>query len=159
VVLAFAGDRLAGWEAALDASPTGGGPLQTGLARLRELSADLPDLRQVIHGDLLHCNVLVEGPRVRGVLDWGNSMYGDALYDAAWLLFWWPWHPWPGIDIRTELDRHWRARGPVPADLERRLRCYQLRIGLDHLTWYAHRREWDHLARAARQTLALATEG
>jgi len=155
-LLAFAGDRLVGWEAALDSSPTGSGPLRTGVARLQELVAGLPDVRQVVHGDLLYRNVLVEGPRVRGVLDWGNSMYGDALYDAAWLLFWWPWHPWRGIDIRAELDRHWRARGAVPPDLEHRLRCYQLRIGLEHITWYAWRREWDNLERASRQTLALA---
>ena len=158
-VLAFAGDRLVGWRTALAGSPTGDGPLATGLARLQELAADLPDVPQVIHGDLLHRNVLVQGTAVTGIFDWGNSMVGDALYDAAWFLFWWPWHPaWASIDIRAELDRHWAARGDVPRNLEHRLHCYQLRIGLEHLAWYAFTRQWGDLERCAQQTLALAAQ-
>lgn len=157
-VLAFSGDRLVGWRTALEGSPTGVGPLETAFARLQELAPRLPDVKQVIHGDLLYHNVLVEGTEVRAVLDWGNSMYGDALYDAAWLIFWWPWYPaWADIDIRAELDRHWAATGGAPDDLEHRLLCYQLRIGLDHMAWYAFRREWDNLDRCARQTLRLVT--
>jgi len=22
-----------------------------------------------------------------------NSLYGDYLYDAAWLIYWWRWYP------------------------------------------------------------------
>ena len=156
-VVDFAGDRLVGWRAALEGSPTGAGPLQTGLARLRQLSADLPDVRQIIHGDLLAGNVLVSGSEVTAVLDWGNSMYGDALYDAAWLIYWWPWHPaWAGIDIAAELGRHWAVRGGTPPDRERRLLCYQLRIGLDSMAYAAFTADWQGLEANARQTLALA---
>jgi hygromycin-B 4-O-kinase len=155
-LLAFADDRLAGWRDAVAASPTASAALRRGGARLRDVAAGLPDVRQIIHGDLLYRNVLVEGPRVAGIIDWGNSQYGDALYDAAWLLFWWPWHPWSGIDIRGELDGHWARRGAVPPDLEARLRCYQLRIGLEHIVWYAWRGQRAHLERAIRQTLELA---
>jgi hypothetical protein len=31
--------------------------------------------------------------RTPGWRDWGNALYGDHLYDAAWLLYWWPWMP------------------------------------------------------------------
>jgi len=156
-VLAFAGDRLVGWRAALEGSPTGAGPLDTGFAKLQELAADLPDVKQVIHGDLLYHNVLVEGAEVRGLLDWGNSMYGDAIYDAAWLIFWWPWYPnWTTIDIRAELDRHWASSGSAPVSLDHRLLCYQLRIGLDTMAYYAFIGNWQDLDRCARQTLELA---
>lgn len=155
-VLAFAGDRLVGWRAALEGSSTGAGPLNAAFAKLQELAADLPETRQVIHGDLLHQNVLVHGQEVRGIFDWGNSMYGDALYDAAWLIFWWPWFPaWAEIDIRAALDRHWATADAVPADLEHRLLCYQLRIGCDSMAYNAFTENWDDLARTARQTLAL----
>ena len=156
-VLGFTSDRQGGWQAALRKSPAGTAALRTGSARLQALAADLPDVRQLIHGDLLYRNVLVEGPRVRAVLDWGNSMYGDALFDAAWLRFWWPWHPlWAKIDIRAELERHWAAGCGAPPDREARMHCYELRVGLEHIVWYAWRREGEHLQRAAQQVLELA---
>ena len=149
--------RLPGWRAALEGSSTGAGPYDSALARLRALAAEIPDVKQVIHGDLLYHNVLVQGAEVRGIFDWGNSMYGDGLYDAAWLIYWWPWYPaWTAIDIRAELDRHWAAGGTAPGDVEHRLRCYQLRIGLDAMSYNAFTGRWDELARNAQQTLALA---
>lgn len=148
--------RLPGWRAALAGSPTGAGPHDAALGRLRALGADLPDVRQVVHCDLLHDNVLVRGAEVTAVLDWGNSLYGDALYDAAWLLYWWPWYPaWAEIDIGAELRRHWAAEGGLPPDGERRLLCYQLHIGASHMAYSAFTGRWDDLARNAAQTLAL----
>jgi hypothetical protein len=86
----------------------------------------------------------------------GNAAYDDWLYDAAWLLYWWPWYPaWRRIDIRAELDRHWKAGGGLPADLGFRLRCYQLHIGLDAMTYNAFTGRFDELARNAEQTMAL----
>ncbi len=146
--------RLPGWRAALEASPTGAAPFHAAAARFRALVADLPDMKQVIHCDLLCHNVLVEGAAVTAVFDWGNSLYGDALYDAAWLLYWWPWYPgWAEIDIRAALDRHWSGAGRIPADLEHRLRCYQAHIGLCAMVYTAFTQRWDDLARNARQTL------
>ena len=50
--------------------------------------------------------------RLTAIIDWGNALYGDWLYDAAWLIFWWPWFPqWQDIDIAAELERHWDQRG------------------------------------------------
>jgi hygromycin-B 4-O-kinase len=98
-------DRLVGWRSRLKTFPAAYASFQAGYERLSELVEGLPQPRQIIHGDLLHNNVLVQGDRISAVLDWGNSLYGDALYDAAWLLYWWPWYPaWAGIDIRHELN-------------------------------------------------------
>lgn len=61
-------------------------------------------------------------------------MYGDPLYDAARLVFFWSWYPqWAGIDIRAEVAAHWvRGRegsaGPPP-DFDNRLIAYLLHIG------------------------------
>lgn len=157
-ILSVAADRLGDWRAKLEASPVGTRPLDRGLAKLQELARGLPDIQGVIHGDLLHYNVFANGSAISGLIDWGNSLYGDTLYDAAWLIFWWPWYPkWATIDIRAELQRHWASRGAVPPDLHHRLRCYQLRIGLDHMAWYAWKGNMHHLSRCARQTLELAT--
>jgi hygromycin-B 4-O-kinase len=150
--------RVPGWRAALAASPVGMAPFDRGYARLRELARGLPGERHIIHGDLLNRNVLVAGPEITAVIDWGNSRYGDWLYDVAWLIFWWPWHPqWRKIDIAAELKRHWEQSGGLPPDLDQRLRAYLLHIGLDAMAYNAYcgpeRRE--DLARTASQVTDL----
>ncbi|MEU8829156.1 phosphotransferase [Streptomyces sp900116325] len=105
--------RVPGWRAALADSEIGLGPVEAGLAALATLAPYLPDERRMIHGDPLSHNVLAVGGTVTAVLDWGNALYGDHLYDAAWLIYWWPWCPqWRTIDIHAELLAHWHATGP-----------------------------------------------
>jgi hygromycin-B 4-O-kinase len=150
------GRRIHGWRAALDASPTGAGPFDRGLSALGELAQDLQVERHVIHNDLLYRNVLVEGERLVGVFDWANSMYGDHLYDAAWLLYWWPWYPgWREIDIRGALETHWAEQGLDTSGYDERLCVCQLHIGLDHQAYTAFTGRFDDLERTAEQTLAL----
>ncbi len=120
------------------------------------MAAALPGARHIIHGDLLNHNVLVNGSGISAVIDWGSAAYGDWLYDAAWLLYWWPWFPaWRRIDIRAGLDQHWKADRGLPADLESRLRCCQLHIGLDAMTYNAFTGRFDDLARNAERTMTL----
>jgi hygromycin-B 4-O-kinase len=148
--------RVPGWRAALAASPVGTRPFDQGYARLRELAAGLPDQRNLIHGDLVNRNVLVQRSRITAVIDWGNALYGDWLYDAAWLIFWWPWFPqWQGIDITAELERHWGQHGGLPPGLHHRLRACLVHIGLDAMAYNAYRGRGDDLARIASQMTEL----
>ena len=110
----FEGDppthRTHGWRVALEASPGGTRDFDAALRALEQLAARMPAERHVIHNDLLNHNVLVQGDRISAVLDWGNSMYGDHLYDAAWLLYCQPrYTSWPELDLAGELRRHWEA--------------------------------------------------
>lgn len=157
-LLAVSGEttRVPGWRAALAASPAGGNLFDQAYAKLRELAKSLPDGRHLIHGDLLNRNVLVKGADIAAVIDWGNSLCGDWLYDAAWLIYWWPYYPqWRDIDIAAELEEHWRRKGTLPADRHHRLRAYLLHIGLDAMAYTAYRGRWDDLSRIARQTADL----
>jgi hygromycin-B 4-O-kinase len=149
--------RVPGWRAALATSPTGPSAFRAGYARLQELVTGLPQSRHVIHGDLVNRNVLAEGTRITAVIDWGNALYGDYLYDAAWLIYWWPWFPaWQDIDIAGDLRRHWDSTGGTPADLEYRLLTYLIHIGLDAMSYDAFKHRPDDLARNATQVLELA---
>lgn len=147
------GRRTTGWRKALEQTPAAAAAFDEAAEVLRRLAPLCPDRRQQIHQDFLNRNVLVEGPRLTAVLDWGNAMYGDGLYDLAWLLYWWPWYPqWSGIDIQRIVAGH-------VADEQRaaeRLLCYQLHIGLDHISYTAYMGRADDLARNAEQSLALA---
>jgi hygromycin-B 4-O-kinase len=144
--------RVAGWRAALETTPGGARIFDQAYDRLRELTSRLPSDRHLIHGDLMNRNVLVQDSRITAVIDWGNALYGDWLYDAAWLIYWWPWFPqWQAIDINAELRNHWEQHGGLPLDLDHRLHAYLLHIGLDSMSYNAFRSRWDDLARNAAQ--------
>ena len=149
--------RVQGWQAAMAASPVGTSPFREAYARLQELVTGLPPSRHIIHGDLANRNILVQGAKITAVIDWGNALYGDYLYDAAWLSYWWPWFPaWQAIDIGQELHRHWAQQGGIPVDTEHRLLTYLVHIGLDAMCYSAFKQRWDDLARTADQVLELA---
>jgi hygromycin-B 4-O-kinase len=150
-------DRIHGWHSRLGASAVGLGPFEEAYDTLRALAGQVPEDRHLIHSDLLHYNVLVEGDRITGVLDWGCAMYGDFLYDLAWLCFWQPWYPaWRQIDFRAEAVQRYTAIGLEVPHFDERLRCCQLHIGLAGQAYQAYAGDWRDLQRTARRTLGVA---
>jgi hygromycin-B 4-O-kinase len=151
------GDRIHGWRERLAASPLGIGLFEEAYAHLLALAGRVPEERHLIHSDLLHYNVLVEAHRITGVLDWGCGMYGDFLYDLAWLCFWQPWYPaWQSIDFRAEARRHYAAIGLDVPHLQERLRCCQIHIGLAGQAYLAYAGNWTDLQATAQHTLDVA---
>lgn len=158
VLLAVGEDkpRLPGWRDTLAASAVGLGPFERGLERLRELVPHLPEVRELIHGDLLSRNVLVSRDAVAGVLDWGNSMYGDSLYDAAWLMFCWPLYPrWNSVDIRAQIRDHLRVDGRLPTGFDERIHAYEIHIALGAIAHGAFRGRWDDVETFVTRLAAL----
>lgn len=155
-------DRTHGWRERLRDSLTGAGPFEEALGHLHTLVDSCPEARHLIHSDLLNRNVLVAEGRITAVIDWGCGMYGDFLYDLAWLLFWAPWYPaWQGIDFQREAMRHYEAIGLEVPQFEERLRCYQVHIGLAGQAYNAYKGEerWADLEATARRTLTVARGG
>jgi hygromycin-B 4-O-kinase len=151
-------DRTHGWRQRLAASPVGIGPFDEAYKHLQALADRIPDERHLIHSDLLHDNVLVEADRITGVLDWGCAMYGDFLYDLAWLCFWRPWYPaWQRIDFQAEATRHYASIGLDVPHFAKRLRCCQIHIGLAGQAYMAYAGDWNDLQRTAQHTLDVAT--
>ena len=102
------------------------------------------------HGDLLDA---LDGDGMRAALP---GLYGDWLYDAAWLIFWWRWFPqWRDIDITAELETYWDQHGGLPSGLHHRLHAYLVHIGMDAMAYNAYRGRWDDLARTASQVSQL----
>jgi hygromycin-B 4-O-kinase len=148
--------RCHGWRTRLVESPTGSGPFDLAFERLRSLVEVCPEERHLLHGDLLNYNVLVGEREISAVIDWGNSLYGDFLYDVAWFAFWAPWYPaWSGIDFIAEAARHYAAIGLDVPQLHARMQCYLVHIGLDSQAYNAWKGEvrWPALEAAARRTL------
>jgi aminoglycoside phosphotransferase (APT) family kinase protein len=133
------GKLVHGWSAALAADPQLAG-LSTAVAeRVTALADACPERRDLIHGDLLHGNVLVspDSRRVEAVLSWKCSVRGDFLFDAAWCSFWaTPFHP--GIaaaDPLAGLLTALRNEHDALREAATRHHCYELHIGFTHLGW------------------------
>ncbi|WP_344681763.1 phosphotransferase family protein [Saccharopolyspora taberi] len=91
-------------------------------AELLRLVPSCPEVRQLVHGDFGSNNVLTDGTRITGVLDWDCAMFGDPLYDVANILFWATW-----LDCMDVQAAHLR---PEATDA---LRCYLIHIALGEL--------------------------
>ncbi len=151
-------DRTYGWRERLHAFPERSEIFERGVSYLKSFVDSASEERQLIHSDLLNYNVLVSGDRISGVLDWGCAMYGDFLYDVAWLCFWAPWYPaWAGIDFRGEAKRHYQEIGLTVQNLDERLRCYEAHIGLLDMAYLAFKECWDAFDTVAQRTLEVAT--
>jgi aminoglycoside phosphotransferase (APT) family kinase protein len=133
------GERAA-QRTALERLPIGAREFDAGLARMRELMRAAPRRRHLVHNDLLYYNVRAD-ERGLIVLDWGASIFGDFLYDAAMLTFFWPYYAerWGGIDIRGELERHYRTLPLDVPNFRERLRICELDIGVSHVHFQATR--------------------
>ncbi len=108
----------------------------------REIHALLPycpERRDLIHGDLLHQNVLVsrDANEVSAVFSWKCSVLGDFLFDVAWCTLWAEWHP---VIEKSDLwNRTLLADDLDSVDLENaaiRNRCYELQIAASHIGWF-----------------------
>jgi hygromycin-B 4-O-kinase len=83
------GGRTFGWSAGLAERPAARRVFERAYSRLASLVEGCLDERYLVHSDLLAYNVLVDldADGIAAVLDWGSSLYGDFLWDVAWLTF------------------------------------------------------------------------
>src|SRR5207245_4768272 len=94
--------------------------------------------------------------RVSAVLDWGSSLYGDFVWDLAWLTLWQPWYTaWAAIDLHARAQQHFSAIGLDVPDFEERMLCYELAIGLDGMTYQAFTGHMDELAWSTRRVYSM----
>lgn len=107
-------------------------------SRIEELLPYCPERRDLVHGDLLHQNVLIseDATCVTAIFSWKCSVRGDFLFDIAWCTFWGAWHP--GI---AAADLWWRTlHAPDLSetdliDAALRHHCYELQIAASHFGW------------------------
>ena len=117
------GNRIHGWRRSLDRDPTAAAAFDDALHELGRLVDQLGAVERRI-------------------------VHGDLLS------FWWTWYQaWAVIDIRAELEAHLAATGELPEDLDLRMRCYLIHIGLDGLGYNAFKERWDDVRAIATRTL------
>ncbi|MBN2461434.1 MAG: aminoglycoside phosphotransferase family protein [Candidatus Cloacimonetes bacterium] len=91
-----------------------------------------PEKRYLVHGGYGFNNILVNDDEVTAVLDWFDAMYGDFVYDIAWIDL------WPrGIDYSGLLYKYYAEHGEIIPDFTARVTCYKCYIGLDAMRFFA----------------------
>jgi aminoglycoside phosphotransferase (APT) family kinase protein len=158
------GNLVHGWSAALAGDQELAALSATATERVRALADACPERRDLVHGDLLHGNVLVspDAREVEAVLSWKCSVRGDFLFDAAWCSFWAPFHP--GIAAADPLSGlllapSVRAESGALLDAAARHHCYELHIGFTHLGWNVWIGDQAGLAATARRLAEVLERG
>lgn len=90
------------------------------LAWLARRVPDPPRLPTIVHGDFRMGNLVVDGDRLTGVLDWEMASPGDPLSDLAWCFI--PVWELPGVDEQKLVRRYAEETGAA--------------VGAERLHWH-----------------------
>ena len=99
----------------------------------------------LLHGDLGSHNVLTDGDRLLGLIDWEDALAGDPVYDVA---FWATFHPPARY---AAFLAGYREVGSLPDDFPIRFWLYFVRIAVAKAV---HRRRFGYTDRPDRPTAA-----
>ena len=124
---------------------------ETVYRHMLRLAATCPAERALIHNDYQFENVLTDGRRVTGVIDWANALYGDPLYEVARLVWWSGWPGWWYDDVAELMH----ARYGAAPGYARRIACYTCHLVLDDLRYYVTQRLRPQYEMARDRLLAL----
>ena len=150
-------NKIHGWRVSLESSPQGIGSFNQIAAKLKGLAKNCYEGRHLVHTDLLYFNVLAANGKIAAVIDWGNSIYGDFLYDLANFTFWAPLQPViKEIDLATQANQYFREKGIEIDNFDERLRACELHIGLAGMAWNAYAKNWKELQATTSRTKDLA---
>ena len=137
--------RMHGWYNILQESKYGTKVFDDGLKVFKNLVTKLPEVRYLIHYDLLNRNVLVNNNEITAVFDWGCGLYGDFIFELASFTFWSPLiDGYKDFDWKRLAQEHYESIGLVVPDLDLRLLTYELFIGLEHLGYNAFIGGWEN---------------
>lgn len=104
--------------------------------RMLSLADHCPEGRALLHRDYNFANILTDGVRVTGIIDWAQSCYGDPLYDVAWLGWWTAGGASAEREARYDQALVRARYGDAPQYAER-LACYECCLALDDLRFCA----------------------
>lgn len=146
-----------GWYANLASSAPGTATFDQIYREFEVLVGHCPEVRELIHSDLLNYNLLVKDNKISAVIDWQCGLYGDSLYDVAWFVFYAPWYPqFAEVQLTHKLVAHFAASAADTTNLQARLLCYQLHIGLGSIAYNSFKKDWKAVQEVAEHTLKVA---
>lgn len=100
--------------------------------KIRQLTKYVPEERYLVHGDYGGNNMTSDGEKITGVLYWGESKYGDTLYDIAWMDFF-----DEDLSYKEIFYNHYKDEGFNIENFNERMICYKLHLGLGAIGFFA----------------------
>lgn len=91
----------------------------------------------IVHWDFNPANILTEGERITGVIDWEGMRIGDACFDLVTLLF----YGYREARVRAQLLRELRERSDGSA-----VRLYAAHMAVRQVDWSIRNHTSDHVA-------------
>jgi hygromycin-B 4-O-kinase len=119
--------------------------------RMMELADYVPRERFLVHGDFHLGNIISDGSRITGIVDWEMGMYGDFVFDIATMDIW-----TPELEFTRLFQEYTVENGVRIDDFEERLQCAYLFKSLDGLRFYAKKNDrnaYEHMKRFIEQIL------
>ena len=111
--------------------------------QMKVLVDKCPEDRQLIHADLLNSNLMIAGNKIGAVIDWQCSMYGDSLYEIAWFMYCRQYFPhFDDIQLCQKAIDHYKSTTANTTNLEERILCYQIHIGLGAVAYNSFKKDW-----------------
>ena len=86
------------------------------------------DKRYIVHGDFHFGNIITDISKVTGVIDWGNVMYGDFIFDIGTIHM-----QFPKYNIDKLFREYYKNKKINISNYEERFICNSLIKGLDAL--------------------------
>lgn len=100
--------------------------------KMLELSKYSPKDPSLVHGDFHLGNMLSDGEKITGIVDWEMARYGDFMSDLGVMHFW-----TPSLQFPQRVREAWEREGRSIPFFEERLLCHQLFVGVDGLRFFA----------------------
>ena len=89
--------------------------------------------KYLLHGDFGFDNALTDGKTITGIIDWAEARAGDFLYDIAHLVF-----NASSVNYKKLWLQFLQQKNIAIENMNERLLCYQLVIGLNSVAIAAH---------------------
>ena len=152
-------NTVSGWRATIAAEPKLDRLYRATEAHFEQLLDACPERRELIHGDLINRNVLIDDDltRISAAFSWKCSARGDGLYDVAWCTMWSP-DRFPGV-AALDLWAATKGLASIGDDAAVRHHCYLLHMGLRQLGFHAWTGDAAELRSVAARTAEVLEAG
>ena len=126
----------------------------SGAEKIRELIGFCSPNRYLVHADYGFDNVLADKDgNITAVFDWEHSIFGDFVYDIAWLDFW----GFREDDRYSNLycEKYKNSEFLDFKNYDERLLCYKIYIGMSAAGFFSESNQEDKYLEAKQRVLSL----
>jgi hygromycin-B 4-O-kinase len=121
--------------------------------KVNQLLEFCPEQRSLVHGDFSPTNLICKDHHITGVIDWQASMYGDPLFDVAWIEL-----VSPVLAIGSAYRDYFTSIGRPIEHFEERIFCYKLLGYSSILGFFAQSSQEDRYQSANQELCAFMEE-